>query len=53
MTGVFFLSERGDDIMGVDSDREKNMQLLGLIHILGDDYSNIYLVDRKTQQVEI
>ena len=47
------MSERGDDIMGVDSDREKNGQLLGLINILGDDYSNIYLVNRKTQKIEI
>lgn len=39
--------------MGTDSDREKNTQLLGLINILGDDYTNIYLVNRKTQQIEI
>ena len=39
--------------MGTDSDREKNTQLLGLINILGDDYPNIYLVNRKTQQIEI
>lgn len=38
--------------MGTDSDREKNTQLLGLINILGDDYTNIYLVNRKTQQIE-
>lgn len=39
--------------MGMNSDREKNTQLLGLINILGDDYSNIYLVHRETQQIEI
>lgn len=39
--------------MGTDSDREKNTQLLGLINILSDDYTNIYLVNRKTQQIEI
>ena len=39
--------------MGTDYDMEKNTQLLGLINILGDDYTNIYLVNRKTQQIEI
>ena len=39
--------------MGTDSDREKNTQLLGLINILGNDYTNIYLVNRRTQQIEI
>lgn len=36
-----------------DSENERNRRLLEIINILGDDYANIYLVNRKSHKVEI
>ncbi len=36
-----------------DSDNERNLRLLEIINILGDDYTNIYSVNRESQQIEI
>lgn len=39
--------------MKTDSDNEKNLPLLGIINILGDDYTNIYSVNRQNQKIHI
>lgn len=36
-----------------DPENERNLRLLEIINILGDDYTNIYLVNRKNHKIEI